>query len=429
MGLLMRDLINEKYIMDFGISPEIVELCGKAEDALSEQFREVERIREFNQLKVIKAMQKNKLSDSHFAGSTGYGYGDRGREVLDSVFADVFGAEDAIVRSQIVSGTHALMVAMAGNLRPEDGLVSITGKPYDTLEEAIGIRGEATGSLKEFGINYRQHELTVDGNIDIEGLNNVITADTKMCLIQRSRGYAWREAIGIDQIRDAIIAVKKIKEDVIILVDNCYGEFVEEYEPTEVGADLIAGSLIKNPGGGLALSGGYIAGKKEYVKMAAYRLTSPGIGKEVGATLGQNRSFFQGLFFAPHVVGESLKGAMFCAKIMEMMGFECSPSSESKRKDIIQAIRFGDKEKLIDFCQGIQKGSPVDSFVTPYPWDMPGYDCEVIMAAGAFVQGASIELSADAPIKEPYIAYMQGGLVYENVKLGVMTALTQIAKK
>src|SRR5674476_1361131 len=344
----MRDMIKEKYIKDFGISLEIVELCGKAEDALKEQFREVERIREFNQLKVIQAMQKNKLSDSHFAGSTGYGYGDRGREVLDSVFADVFGAEDAIVRSQIVSGTHALMVAMAGNLRHGDGLVSITGKPYDTLEEAIGIRGEGTGSLKEFGINYRQHELTVDGKIDIEELNKVITADTKMCLIQRSRGYAWREAIGIDQIRDAIIAVKKIKADVIILVDNCYGEFVEEYEPTEVGADLIAGSLIKNPGGGLVLSGGYIA---------------------------------------------------------------------------------GNKEKLVDFCQGIQKGSPVDSFVTPYPWDMPGYDCEVIMAAGAFVQGASIELSADAPIKEPYIAYMQGGLVYENVKLGVMTALTQITKK
>lgn len=411
---------------EFHIDNEIITLSKSVVSELKDIFKSVDETKEYNQYKVIKAMQNNNLSDTHFAGTTGYGYGDRGREVLDSVYADVFKAEDALVRQQIVSGTHAIATALYGNLRPGDELISITGKPYDTLEEIIGIRGEGAGSLKDFGILYKQVELMGDGSLDYDSISNAIDDNTKMVFIQRSRGYNWRSSINIKELKKVIKYVKNIKKDIIVLVDNCYGEFVEEEEPIEAGADIVAGSLIKNPGGGLAPTGGYIAGKKIYIENAAYRLTTPGLGKEIGSTLGINRLMFQGLFMAPHVVAESLKGAIFCSAYMKRMGFEISPEISEFRSDIIQAIKFNNKENLISFCQGIQKGSPVDSFVTPEPWDMPGYEYPVIMAAGGFVQGASIELSADAPIKPPYIAYMQGGLVYEHVKLGVMIAVQEM---
>ncbi len=414
---------------EFGIDESVLRISNMAEKEIERVFKSIELVREYNQIKVIKAMQSNNVSDSHFGGTTGYGYDDRGRDVLDSVYADVFKAEDALVRHNIVSGTQALAICMYGNLRPGDELLSITGKPYDTLEEVIGIRGEGGGSLKEFGITYKQVELLPEGDINIEGIKEAISDKTKMVLIQRSRGYSWRSSIKLDQMERVISFIKELKSDIIVMVDNCYGEFVEEKEPIEVGADIAAGSLIKNPGGGLAPTGGYIVGKEEYVRKAAYRLTCPGLGKHVGSTLGHNRLLFQGLFMAPHVVAESLKGAVYCAEIMRRLGIISSPGPEEKRGDIIQAIRFNNAESLIAFCQGIQKGSPVDAYVTPQPWDMPGYESPVIMAAGTFIQGASIELSADAPIKEPYIAYMQGGLVYEHVKLGVTIAVQKLLEQ
>lgn len=425
MNLKAQDFLSSQ----FGIDKKIFSLSEGIESELINSFQIIDSVKEYNQYKVIKAMQLNDLSDSHFAGTTGYGYGDRGREILDRVYADVFKAEDALVRQQIVSGTHALAVALYGNLRPGDGLVSITGKPYDTLEEIIGIRGEGAGSLKEFGIHYEQVELLHDGSLDYNEISNAINEKTKMVFIQRSRGYNWRSSINIQELKNVISYIKQIRKDIIVLVDNCYGEFVEKEEPIEAGADIAAGSLIKNPGGGLAPTGGYIVGKEKYVNNAAYRLTTPGLGKEIGSTLGINRLMFQGLFLAPHVVAESLKGAIFCASFMERLGYDISPKISEFRSDIIQAIRFNNEDSLISFCQGIQKGSPVDSFVSPQPWDMPGYDSPVIMAAGAFVQGASIELSADAPVKPPYIAYMQGGLVYEHVKLGVMIAIQEMKDK
>jgi cystathionine beta-lyase family protein involved in aluminum resistance len=415
---------SQNYLKnEFGIQESVIKISNTVEKDMEAVLREIDAIREYNQMKVIRAMQNHKLSDSHFAGTTGYGYDDRGREILDAVYAEIFKAEDALVRHQIVSGTQALAICMYGVLRPGDELLSVSGKPYDTLEEVIGIRGSGAGSLKEFGVAYRQVELLEDGSIDLEGIRRAINDRTRLVLIQRSRGYCWRPTLRIDEIARAIEVIKSMKKDAVVLVDNCYGEFVEEREPVEAGADLVAGSLIKNPGGGLAPTGGYVAGKEEYVKLAAYRLTTPGMGKKVGATLGHNRLLFQGIFLAPHVVAESLKGAVYCAGLMKRFGFETSPAFDDKRGDIIQAIRFTDPDSLIAFCQGIQKGSPVDAFVTPQPWDMPGYDCPVIMAAGAFIQGSSIELSADAPIKPPYTAYMQGGLVYEHVKLGVLIAL------
>ena len=413
----------------FGIDETIIRIAQSAENEIDDIFKSIEAIREINQYKVIAAMQEHRLSDTHFSGTTGYGYDDRGREVLDAVYASIFKAEDALVRHQIVAGTHALAVCMFGNLRPGDELLSVTGKPYDTLEEVIGIRGEGSGSLKEFGIGYRQVELQDDGNIDLCSVREAINEKTSMVLIQRSRGYSWRPAIKIREIKRVIDVIKEINKNTIVLVDNCYGEFVESEEPIEAGADLAAGSLIKNPGGGLVPSGGYIVGKALYVKNAAYRLTTPGLGKKVGATLGNSRLMFQGLFLAPHIVSESLKGAVFCAAVMNRLGFETSPQPDQLRSDIIQAIKFNNPESMIAFCQGIQKGSPVDAFVTPEPWDMPGYDSPVIMAAGAFIQGSSIELSADAPLKPPYTAYMQGGLVYEHVKLGVMTALKYMQER
>ena len=410
----------------FGISDTIINLAKQTELEIKDMVYDIYDTREYNQLKVIRAMQQNGLSDSHFNGTTGYGYGDRGREVLDNVYASVFCAQKGLVRHQIVSGTHALSLVLFGILRPNDELLAMTGKPYDTMEEVIGIRGCGKGSLKEFGICYKQVDLKMDGSVDIENVVQAISEKTKVVMIQRSRGYEWRNSLTIDDIQYIIKRVREKKNDVIVFVDNCYGEFVEKREPIEVGADIMAGSLIKNPGGGLAQSGGYIVGRKDLVEKVAYRLTAPGLGDEIGASLGNNRLMFQGLFLAPHVVAEALKGAVFTAKIMEKMNYITSPASSSKRSDIIQAVKFNTKDELISFCQGIQKGSPVDSFVVPEPWDMPGYENQVIMAAGTFVQGASIELSADAPIKEPYIAFMQGGLVYEHVKLGVMIALDKI---
>ena len=408
---------------EFEFNKNIIEASIEAEKGLGHIYGLIDKVKRVNQFKVIKAMQKNGVSDTHFNGTTGYGYDDRGREVLESVFASVFKAEDALVRQQIATGTHAIALCLYGNLRPGDELLSITGAPYDTFLEVIGVRGSGQGSLKEYGTSYRQVDLLSDSEIDYEGVKKAINGNTKMIFIQRSRGYEWRPSLLIDDIERVIKYIREIKENIIVVVDNCYGEFVQEKEPIEAGADLVAGSLIKNPGGGLALTGGYIVGKKQYVENASYRLNTPGLGKKVGPSLGLNRLFFQGLFMAPHVVAESLKGAVFCSKLMDMLGFKTSPSFDDKRGDIIQAIKFESPEKMIAFCQGIQKGSAVDAYVTPEPWDMPGYDCPVIMAAGTFVQGASIELSADSPLKPPYIAYMQGGLVFESVYLGIHQAL------
>lgn len=418
---------NEIYTQKFGISEDIISIADAAEKMIAPVFERILEVREYNQLKVMHAMQKNRVGESHFSGTTGYGYDDRGREVLDLVFADVFKAEDALVRHTIVAGTHAIALAMLGNLSCGDHLISITGKPYDTLEEMIGIRGDLKGSLKNNGVSYSQVEMTEEKGIDLEGIEKTIRPNTKMVMIQRSPGYSWRSPVSAGEIKRAAEFIKSVRQDIIIFVDNCYGEFTQASEPIEAGADLIAGSLIKNPGGGIAQMGGYVAGREEYVRNSADRLTAPGLGKKLGATLGQNRFMFQGIFMAPHVVAESLKGAVFCAALMEMLGFAALPSwNEENRSDIVQAVRFEDPELLVAFCRGIQSGSPVDAFVTPEPWEMPGYDCPVIMAAGGFVQGSSIELSADGPMKPPYIAYLQGGLVYESAKLGLLKAVQKM---
>ncbi|MDD5946153.1 MAG: methionine gamma-lyase family protein [Clostridia bacterium] len=423
------DKIAEFLRENYGISEEILGLAEKAETALKDRFEEADRITEYNQYKVLHAMQKNRLSEAHFVGTTGYGYNDLGRDTLEQIYADVFHAEAGLVRPQVISGTHALTVALAGNLRPGDEIFSPCGLPYDTLQGVIGIRPER-GCLAEYGITYSQRELLTDGSFDYEGIREALkNKKIRLVEIQRSRGYAWRESFTVEKIGELIAFIKEIRPDVICMVDNCYGEFVETIEPTDVGADLCVGSLIKNPGGGLAPIGGYIVGREEYVDNAAYRLTSPGMGKEVGATLGVTPSFIQGLFMAPQVVNGSLKGAMFAAKLFEELGMEVLPSSNVKRGDIVQSIMMKSPEKVIAFCEGIQKGAPVDSYVTPEPWDMPGYDCDVIMAAGAFVQGASIELSADAPIKPPYIVYMQGGLSWHHAKIGIMTGLQTMKDK
>jgi cystathionine beta-lyase family protein involved in aluminum resistance len=417
---------------EFKIDEKILGLSETALNEVSDTFIEIDDIKEYNQLKVLNAMQKEKLSDTHFTNTTGYGYGDIGRDTLEKVYARIFKAEDALVRPHIVSGTHAITLAMFGNLRPSDTLLSITGKPYDTLLQVIGIEGENIGSLKEYGINYKQIDLNENYKIDIENVIKTISEDSsiKMVALQRSTGYGWRPALTIPDIEAAIKEIKKLSADsnreIICFVDNCYGEFIDTREPIEVGADLAAGSLIKNIGGGIAPTGGYVVGKKEYVEQAAYRLTSPGLGKECGSTFGIVRLMFQGLFMAPHITAEALKSAIYCSKLAELLGYEVSPKYNEKRSDIIQAIKFGNPKDLINFCKGIQKGSPVDSFVECEPWDMPGYTSQVIMAAGAFVQGSSIELSADAPIREPYIAYLQGGLTLEHAKLGVMIGLSNV---
>ena len=408
-----------------GISREVLEFGKKIEESLRERFRAIDENAEFNQLKVISAMQENRLSDIHFSGTTGYGYNDLGRETLEKVYASVFHTEDALVRPQITCGTHALYTALAGNLRPGDELLSPVGKPYDTLEEVIGIR-KSNGSLREYGITYRQVDLLPDGSFDFEGIREAINDRTKLVTIQRSKGYATRPTLSVARIAELISFVKSIKPDVICMVDNCYGEFVETIEPSDVGADMVVGSLIKNPGGGLAPIGGYIAGTKECVENASYRLGAPGLGREVGASLGVNQSLFQGLFLAPTVTAGALKGAIFAAAIYEKLGFDVVPNSTESRHDIIQAVTFGKPEGVIAFCEGIQAAAPVDSFVTPEPWDMPGYDSQVIMAAGAFIQGSSIELSADGPIKPPYSVFFQGGLTWYHAKLGILMSLQRL---
>lgn len=420
------ELLKKQY----GFTDETIKLYNQAIIDVENEFKIYDEIREYNQLKVLKAFQEERISDNHFTNSTGYGYGDIGRDTLDLVYARIFNAEKALVRPHFVNGTHALGTALFGNLRPGDTILAVTGSPYDTLHSVIGISGEENiGSLKEYGVNYKQVDL-VDGKINIEKALEMIKEDKSIKLIhmQRSTGYGWRNAFQVKELGEAIKAIKELREDLIVFVDNCYGEFIDIIEPTDVGADLIAGSLIKNIGGGIAPTGGYIVGKEKYVEQASYRLTVPGIGAECGCTFGVMKDFYQGLFLAPHVAIEALKGAIFCARIMELAGFEVLPKYNDKRSDIIQAIKFNDKEKLIKFCKGVQYASPIDSFVECEPWAMPGYSDEVIMAAGAFIQGSSIELSADAPIREPYIAYLQGGLTFDHAKIGILIALNNIFK-
>ena len=414
--------------MFFNFSKKLISAAQSAEKKAVKQFARIDEITEYNQQKVLSAFINNRVSESHFAPSTGYGYGDRGRETLDRIFADVFGAEDALVRHSFASGTHAIAVALFGVLRPGDTMLSATGRPYDTLIDVIGLNGKGKGSLIDFGVNYREVLLNDEGRIDIKSVVENLDDSVKIVYLQRSRGYTLRPTLSVDDIEEVVKAVKAIKKDVIVMVDNCYGEFVEKREPCEVGADIIIGSLIKNAGGGIAETGGYIAGKSELVELCACRHTTPSTGKEIGATLGHSRTMFMGIFHAPHVTGESLKTAVFTAALMDELGFEVTPAYDEERHDIIQAIKLGDPKKLIAFCQGMQSGAPIDSFVVPEPWDMPGYDSQVIMAAGTFTLGASIELSADAPIREPYAVWMQGGLNYHSAKTGVMLAVDKLLK-
>jgi len=416
--------VNELY-KSMGLDEDLLAFSHEVLDSLKERFQKIDETAEYNQLKVIKAMQECKVSEACLLGTTGYGYNDIGRDTLEEVFAHIFKTEDALVRPQITCGTHALALALMSNLRPGDELLSPVGKPYDTLEEVIGIR-DSVGSLKEYGVSYAQVDLLSDGGFDYENIKKAINEKTKLVTIQRSKGYQTRRTLSVEQIGELITFIKGINPDIICMVDNCYGEFVERIEPSEVGADMIVGSLIKNPGGGLAPIGGYICGTKKCVENAAYRLTSPGLGKEVGASLGILKDFYQGLFLAPTVTANALKGAVFAANCFEKKGFSVLPDSNEERFDIIQAVTFGKKEGVIAFCEGIQSAAPVDSFVTPEPWDMPGYDAPVIMAAGAFVSGSSIELSADGPIKPPYSVFFQGGLTWEHAKFGILKALQAV---
>lgn len=420
-----KNIIQRKIYAEMGIDEETFESGEKVLEELKERFAEIDRVAEVNQLKIIQAMQINRVNAECFQATSGYGYNDLGRETLEKVYASVFKTEDALVRPQITCGTHALALALFSNLRPGDELLSPVGKPYDTLEEVIGIR-PSKGSLAEYGISYKQVDLLSNGNFDYDSIKAAINEKTKLVTIQRSKGYQTRPSLSVKKIGELIAFVKAIKPEVICMVDNCYGEFVEETEPTEVGADLVVGSLIKNPGGGLAPIGGYLVGKKECIEQAAYRLTSPGLGKEVGANLGIMQSFYQGLFFAPTVVAGAVKGAIFAANLYEQLGFKVVPNSTESRHDIIQAVTLGSKEGVIAFCKGIQAAAAVDSYVVPEPWAMPGYDSDVIMAAGAFVQGSSIELSADAPIKPPYAVYFQGGLTFYHAKLGILMSLQKL---
>lgn len=413
--------IKEMY-KSLGISESAYDYGTEILEGLKARFEQIDEVAEYNQLKVVKAMQECQVSEACLLGTTGYGYNDLGRDTLEAVYAKVFHTEDALVRPQITCGTHALALALMSNLRPGDELLSPVGKPYDTLEEVIGIR-PSKGSLAEYGVSYKQVDLLADGGFDYENIGKAITEKTRLVTIQRSKGYQTRPTLSVERIGELIAFIKGINPDVICMVDNCYGEFVETREPSDVGADMVVGSLIKNPGGGLAPIGGYIAGKKECVENAAFRLTSPGLGKEVGASLGVLKDFYQGLFLAPTVTAAALKGAIFAANIYEKLGFAVVPDSVESRHDIIQAITFGTPEGVIAFCQGIQAAASVDSHVTPEPWDMPGYDAPVIMAAGAFVSGSSIELSADGPIKPPYAVYFQGGLTWQHAKFGILKTL------
>lgn len=420
----MTDNIANILKAEYGISQKVIELASRAEEKCSSQLKIADEIAEYNGIKILKSFKNNKISAEHLGSTTGYGYDDIGRDTLDRVYADAFGAEDAIVRHSFVNGTHTIATCLFAVLRPGDTLVAATGKPYDTLEEVIGIRDQR-GSLKEFGVNYRQVDLK-NSEVDFDGLRDAIDDTCKAVAIQRSKGYAWRDSLSVEKIAEIIAFVKSIRKDIVCIVDNCYGEFVETIEPTEVGADMIVGSLIKNPGGGLAQSGGYIAGTKECIELASYAMTCPGIGRECGSTLGNNALMYQGFFMAPHTVAQSVKASIFCSALLEEMGYDVMPRYTSKRTDIITAVKLNDADKLISFCQGIQKGAPIDSFVLPMPWDMPGYESQVIMAAGAFTQGSSIEISADGPLKAPYIAYYQGGLTYESAKVAIMAAAENI---
>lgn len=422
----MNSDIKKMYCEQLGISEKVYDYSENIIAGLKERFEKIDETAEYNQMKVINAMQKNHVAEMHLNGTSGYGYNNDGRDTLEQVYADIFKAEAALVRPQIICGTHALNIALSSNLRPGDELLSPVGKPYDTMDEIIGIR-PSKGSLAEYGVSYRQVDLLADGSFDYENIKKAINEKTKLVTIQRSKGYASRPTLSVERIGELISFIKEIKPDVICMVDNCYGEFVERIEPTEVGADMIVGSLIKNPGGGLAPCGGYIAGTKECVEQAAYRLSSPGLGKEVGATIGGvNKEFYQGLFLAPTVVAGALKGAIFAANAYEKLGFKVVPDGKEERYDIIQAVELRSAKGLIAFCKGIQAAAPVDSFVTPEPWAMPGYDDDVIMAAGAFVQGSSIELSADGPLREPYAAYFQGGLTWYHAKLGIIMSMQKM---
>lgn len=424
-------MINQtkQFLIDtFQLSEKQIDFVEACEQDCEQTFRRIESIAELNQAKVLKAFQTEQIATRHFAQSTGYGYDDIGRDALERVFANAFGAEDALVRPQIASGTHALSLMLFGLLSPGDEMLSVTSKPYDTLEESIGIRGNAWGSLKSLGVSYEQMEFLPNGAMDIDEIANRITKKTRLVYLQRSRGYSWRNSLTIADIKEVVAIVKKIDPTIYVAVDNCYGEFTDALEPTDVGIDVMAGSLIKNPGGGLAPTGGYIAGRTACIDKIANRLTSPGIGREVGSYAGGYLSYYQGFFLAPHVTAQTIKGATLAARVYEQLGFSVLPSFDVPRNDIIQSIGFDTKEQLISFCQAIQAAAPIDSHVTPEPWAMPGYEDPVIMAAGAFIQGSSIELSADAPIREPYIAYMQGGLTYEHVKLAVLLTLKERIK-
>lgn len=414
----------------FDIDQKLQELSGRVEEKIASRLKEIEKIQRYNQQKMLAAFQRAGVSESHFAGSTGYGYGDRGREVLDQVYADALGAEDALVRWNFVSGTHTLTVALFGLLRPGDKMLCLTGTPYDTIQGVIGMNGrEEPGSLKEFGISYEQVELLPDGTPDYAAIESAVSSSYKMVYIQRSRGYSLRPSLTVEEIGKMAELVRRKAPGCIIMVDNCYGEFTQREEPASYGADLMAGSLIKNPGGGIAPTGGYLAGKKELVELCAYRLTTPGTGRELGCTLGQSRELFLGAFHAPHVAGEAVKTAVYAAGLFSELGYGVSPGPEEKRGDIVQVVKLGAREALVVFCRGVQKGAPVDSFVVPEPSPMPGYDSDVIMAAGAFTLGSSIELSADAPLREPYAVWMQGGLNYHSGQLGILLAAQEMLRE
>ncbi len=413
---------EELLLKEYGINEKIFELSKDVDREIQPQFEKIKEIREYNQLKVLNAMQKAHLSDNHFNWTTGYGYNDIGREKVEEIFSNVFHTEDALVRPQIVNGTHALSLTVQGIVRPGDEILSITSAPYDTLQGVVGIRKEK-GDLSEYGVTYKQVDFLEDGSIDIEGAKAAINDRTKLVMMQRSKGYAWRRSLSIEDIKEAIDAVKSVKPDVIVMIDNCYGEFLETLEPTDVGVDVMAGSLIKNPGGGLALTGGYVVGRKDLIELISYRLTCPGIGKECGLTFGTTRNVLQGLFIAPYVVSQAVMGAVFCARLYERLGYKVNPSYDDPRSDIIQIVQLHNGKEVVKFCEGVQAAAPVDSFVRPVPWAMPGYDDEVVMAAGAFVQGSSIELSADAPIRPPYNVYFQGGMTYDHSKMGSLKAL------
>lgn len=425
------NLTEQFLIDDFGIDERVLKIVAEAEDEVRSEFEKLDDIMAYNQYKVLSAFQKNRIRDMHFGWKTGYGYDDAGREAIEQTFADVFHTDAALVRTTFVNGTHALATTLLGVLRPGDELIYATGEPYDTLQTVIGITNyeKGNGSLRDYGVTFKQVDLLTDGSIDIEGVKAAITDKTRMITAQRATGYSWRKAISMDEIEKLMKAIEEVNPDIVKMVDNSYGEFLDTKEPTDVGADVMASSLIKNPGGGLALSGAYIAGRQDLIDQIQYRMTCPGIGGECGLTYGQTRTMFQGFFLGPRAANGALKGAVLCGKVYEKLGFEVSPKAVDIRSDIVQSVKFKDPAKLIAFCEGIQAAAPVDSFVAPVPGDMPGYEDKVIMAAGAFVQGSTIELSADAPMREPYIAYFQGGLTYEHSKFGVIKSVDTLLKK